>query len=495
MGKKKSKKVPVEEIKKVDKQFYEIRIVDLNRKLARIRGLNEELQIKNEKLESEKKKFQDDRSDVTAFLNRKNREYLETIDELHDSVKYLENKQSEDEKSKKALIKDWELKYKSQHEKLTSEIKLLTSKINALFEYKDHRSDLLTKFVETEREIRDMKKNHKDEIFSKEKDALFEQNRIKHNVENKLLQLSNAFNKTRDVCVAAHTQRLVRENIALNNELNRFFFTNERLMKENEEMKKINNFLLETKNNQLEEKNLLVRNCKQQILIIEKLTSECEKIKEANNVLHVKNKQKLLKENQLGFLKNERDKLELDTKILKQNIHAVNIDRRNQKSEIETVQMELDHKMSILKNVLYKMRLVLREDYQEIDVLKDCIFELVDYISNVKDSFPTVKSVNTLRSFNIAEYSFNDKMSIETFKEFPVKDSTGYDGIVRFSEIELTTDSDTQNMVVRRSDPIIEVMSADSVLMFLESDTDMKAAENIESIEDEEDFGEGSSDD
>lgn len=493
MVKKRAKKPPVDEIKKVDKQFYELTIVDLNRKLGRIRSLNEELQIKNEKLESEKNISKDDRADVTALLNRKNREYLETIDELHESVKYLENKQSEDDKSKKALIKDWELKYKSQHEKLTSEIKLLTSKINALFEYKDHRSDLLTKFVQTEKEIREMKKNHKDEIFAKEKDALFEQNRIKLNVENRLLQLSNAFNKTRDVCVAAHTQRLIRENIALNNELNRIFFTHERLMKENEEMKKVNHFLVETKDNQLEEKNLLVRNCKQQIQIIEKLTTECEKIKEANNVLYIKNNKKLMNENNLSMLEDERDRLELDTKILKQNIHAVNIDRRNQLFQIDRIQMELDHKMCILKKVLYKIRLVLREDYQEIDVLKDCMFELVDYISNLKETLPEMQSVNTLKSFNFEDYSFNENMSIETFEEIPFKQNSDIDGNVRFADVE-TIHEAVKNIEPHASDPIIEVMSADSILMFLESDSDMKATEAVEEIE-EEDFGEGSSDD
>lgn len=493
MVKKRAKKPPVDEIKKVDKQFYELTIVDLNRKLGRIRSLNEELQIKNEKLESEKNISKDDRADVTALLNRKNREYLETIDELHESVKYLENKQSEDDKSKKALIKDWELKYKSQHEKLTSEIKLLTSKINALFEYKDHRSDLLTKFVQTEKEIREMKKNHKDEIFAKEKDALFEQNRIKLNVENRLLQLSNAFNKTRDVCVAAHTQRLIRENIALNNELNRIFFTHERLIKENEEMKKVNHFLVETKDNQLEEKNLLVRNCKQQIQIIEKLTTECEKIKEANNVLYIKNNKKLMNENNLSMLEDERDRLELDTKILKQNIHAVNIDRRNQLFQIDRIQMELDHKMCILKKVLYKIRLVLREDYQEIDVLKDCMFELVDYISNLKETLPEMQSVNTLKSFNFEDYSFHENMSIETFEEIPFKQNSDIDGNVRFADVEMIHEA-VKNIEPHPSDPIIEVMSADSILMFLESDSDMKATEAVEEIE-EEDFGEGSSDD
>lgn len=493
MVKKRSKKPPADEIKKVDKQFYELKIVDLNRKLGRIRSLNDELQIKNEKLESEKNNFQDDRSDVTAFLNRKNREYLETIDELHESVKYFEKKQSDDEKAKKALNIDWELKYKSQHEKLTSEIKLLTSKINALFEYKDHRSDLLTKFVETEKEIREMKKTHKDEIFAKEKEALFEQNRIKHNVENRLLQLSNAFNKTRDVCVAAHTQRLIRENIALNNELNRIFFTHERLMKENEEMKKVNHFLVKTKDNQVEEKNLLVRNCKQQIQIIEKLTTECEKIKEANNVLYIKNNKKIMKENNLSFLEDERDSLELDVKILKQNIHAVNIECRNQKFQIERIQMELDQKVLILKKVLYKMRLVLREDYQEIDVLKDCIFELVDYVSNQRETLPTIHSANTLLSFNLEDCSLNENMSIETFQEISVQDKSGMDEFEIFSEVEMAHE-DVKNVGLRPSDPIIEVMSADSVLMFLESDSDMKATEIVEEIE-EEDFGEGSSDD
>lgn len=67
---KKSKKAEEEDLEEeltaVDKQFYELTIADLNKKLARLRAHNVKIEEKNEELDARMKQMEDDRQDVTA---------------------------------------------------------------------------------------------------------------------------------------------------------------------------------------------------------------------------------------------------------------------------------------------------------------------------------------------------------------------------------------------------------------------------------------------
>lgn len=67
---KKSKKAEEEdaeeELTAVDKQFYELAIVDLNKKLSRLRSHNVKIEEKNEELDARMKQMEEDRQDVTA---------------------------------------------------------------------------------------------------------------------------------------------------------------------------------------------------------------------------------------------------------------------------------------------------------------------------------------------------------------------------------------------------------------------------------------------
>lgn len=68
---KKSKKAEEEdpdesELTQVDKQFYELTITDLNKKLSRLRTHNVKIEEKNEDLEIRMKQIEEDRQDVTA---------------------------------------------------------------------------------------------------------------------------------------------------------------------------------------------------------------------------------------------------------------------------------------------------------------------------------------------------------------------------------------------------------------------------------------------
>lgn len=54
------------EMSAVDKQFFELQISDLNKKLTRLRAYNVKIEERNEELDSKMKQIEEDRQDVTA---------------------------------------------------------------------------------------------------------------------------------------------------------------------------------------------------------------------------------------------------------------------------------------------------------------------------------------------------------------------------------------------------------------------------------------------
>lgn len=66
-SKKAEEEVPADNrLTAVDKQFYDLTIADINKKLARLRTQNVEIVERNEELEAKMKQMEEDRQDVTA---------------------------------------------------------------------------------------------------------------------------------------------------------------------------------------------------------------------------------------------------------------------------------------------------------------------------------------------------------------------------------------------------------------------------------------------
>lgn len=147
--KKKEKKENVtEQIPPVDRQFYEITINDLTNKLTRMRSLNSKLEEQNEDFETKVKQMEEDKADITSFLNRTLNVKLETIIELEDKLSELHKVREEENTDAQNKLKEWERKYMAMDDQLTSEIKLLNGKLNSLEEFCIQRDELMAKFDE-----------------------------------------------------------------------------------------------------------------------------------------------------------------------------------------------------------------------------------------------------------------------------------------------------------------------------------------------------------
>lgn len=186
----------------VDRQFYELSIADLNNKLSRLRTHTTKLEEKNEELESKMRQMEEDKSDTTAYLNRTLNEKLNIIAELEDKLSELSKVRDAENIEFKRVLSEREAKYKAMHDQLTSEIKLLTGKLNSMEEFRIQRDELLAKFDAQETELKEQHKRHKAILYEMERKVILDKDLLRKDVENKLLQLSTEFTKSSEIRVA-----------------------------------------------------------------------------------------------------------------------------------------------------------------------------------------------------------------------------------------------------------------------------------------------------
>lgn len=276
---KKGQKENKEQLSAVDKTFYEITINDLNAKLSNLRKRNAELEERNVELETQMVQLDEDRADIIAFLNRTVFTQKSEIKDLEEKLSELAKVRAQETEKFQEIIKDWESKFKAMHEQLSSEIKLLAGKLNYLEEFRLQHDDLMAKFDEQDRNLKEQEQRHKDTLYELEHKQIAEKVLLKNQLEGRLLELSNEFTQANQVRTAAHVQRLTRENIALSNEINRLLYTVERVTNKNDKVMHQNREQRRLGNSILEENACLVDAGEKHLKIIARLTKECEKLK------------------------------------------------------------------------------------------------------------------------------------------------------------------------------------------------------------------------
>lgn len=343
-------------MKAFDRQYYELTITDLNNKLSRLRSFNETVEERSIELEAKMRQLEEDRTDVTAFLDRSLTHKISTNKDLEDKLSELAKVRDDEKTEFLRQIREGDLKFKTMQEELTSEIKLLTGKLNSVEEFRVQKDELLAKFDQQESELRVQTKQHRDLIYDIERKQVMDKDRLKKEVENKLLELSNEFAKSNEIRISAHVQRLVRENIALNNELDRMMFSQRRLQNEN---KKILSEATDRRNyveSFRSENENFVRVCDQQVAIIRKMTTELESTKAMNASLCEADKLRKLAEKRDTSSKQNSTILNQKVHLLEQHVHAL----RSESVNLHTMYKQQSKEMERLTDILLKLKFTVK---------------------------------------------------------------------------------------------------------------------------------------
>lgn len=220
----------------------------------------------------------------------------------------------------------------------------------------------MAKFDTQEHELKEQAKKHKAILYEMERKVILDKERMRKDVENKLLELSTEFTKTSDLRVSASTQRILRENIALNNDMDRILVMQKRLKNENEEMKRKHREVMMQYDANVAEKKRLMKTCEQQLSIIKKLTTENENSRDLNSYLmEIRRSHEVARR----MTKDNRDELyELKDKVasLEQHIKIIDHDRQQLKSETLYHQQEYERVSNIIRDIRLTVKSALKGD-------------------------------------------------------------------------------------------------------------------------------------
>lgn len=309
-------------VTETEKTFFELEIADCNRKLARLRASIEDYEIRNEELQKAYDKLDEDRADIIAYLkkviNTKNDENVE----LKEKVKGLEEIREIETANFKKTVSELERNFTVMKEQLTSENKLLAGKLNTLEEFRCIRDDLMKKYEKQEQDFKDQEMKYKRIIYDAEKKFVIGKDKLKKEMEGRLLQLAQDFQDATELRVAASTHRVIRENIAINNELDNILSAQSKLTelndkyRENERNARIAMELAEEERDKAINKNIVQKK------VIDQLTAAFQNINKEKALFEKRNYDFETLQAKIQKLTKENENQLLQIRILEQNLHA-----------------------------------------------------------------------------------------------------------------------------------------------------------------------------
>lgn len=339
--------------------------------------------------------------------------------------------------------------------------------------------------------MKEQSQRHKEILQEMERKQIVDKNTLKNDVENKLLELSSEFTKASEVRISAHVQRLVRENIALNNELDRIMFTHRRLQSEMQSIKDRDKQRSDATATYRCENKQLIRNCDTQIEIIKRLTAECEKMKLTNQVLMDAARSKESAEQRELKAVKELEDYKAKTNLLEQHVHAIRTECAKHKVIVQEHMDESERLANVLTQIKYTVKSACRGQNNPDDdprfreaQRKNLLSELLGIFLTVneplpKKSFETIESINDM--YNKGDLGMTPSKSISSIlrmrRPFARRFVSEID--LAAKEDDIRDDDSVQTIKSYPSFPIIDLESGSVVVYSISGDDASKADEQV----------------
>ncbi|CAH0586790.1 unnamed protein product [Chrysodeixis includens] len=356
-----------EEIKgvfsEVEKALYELQLADLNRKLARLRSAVTDYENRNEELQKAYDKLDEDRADIIAYLKKTLNVKTDENLELKEKVKGLEELREIETAQFKETVTELEKNFTTMKDQLTSENKLLAGKLNTLEEFRAIRDDLMRKFERQEHSFEEQEMKYRRMLYDAEKKYVIGKDNLKREMEGRLLQLAQEFQDASEMRIAASTHRVIRENIALNNQLDNLLQTQAKVAEQNERFREDERAAQNAKEVAEEERDKAINKSIVQLKVIDQLTAAFQDVKKQKALYDKKQFDNEKLQAKMQKLVTDNEDLLLRVRILEQNLHAT-FGEQN-KSVVETAKLlrEIENYKKILRDSAFAVQAALKLDH------------------------------------------------------------------------------------------------------------------------------------
>uniref|UniRef100_A0A2A4JQ41 Cilia- and flagella-associated protein 157 n=1 Tax=Heliothis virescens TaxID=7102 RepID=A0A2A4JQ41_HELVI len=389
----------------VERKLMELELADCNRKLGNLRSAVERYEERIEELQKAYNKLDEDRTDIITYLKRMLTVKTDENSELKERVKGLEEVREIENARFKETTHQLEKEFLFMKTELTSENKLLAGKLNMLEEFKAVRTDLMEKFENQEIEFKEQEMKYKRTIYNTEKKFVISKDSLKKEMESKLLQLAMDFQDVTEMRVAASTHRVIRENIAIKNEMENMLVTQARLAEQNENLKENMRAARVSRELAEEERDTAINRSILQLKLIERLTAEFESMKKdkALNERRAYDYESL--HGKINRLTKENDNFSFQIRVLEQNLHARISDQNKTVVEMVKVSNERNKLKNILKEAACAIQAGLKmdkwgsHDTNEVMNKQVMLKQLLEIVLQYRD-FDDKESVCTISSFS-----------------------------------------------------------------------------------------------
>ncbi|KAJ4448511.1 hypothetical protein ANN_10527 [Periplaneta americana] len=237
-----------------------------------------DLEMGNEEFQKKYEQLDEDRADVIAYLKKIVQEREDEITGLKQLIDGLQKAVQEEIRNNKEVVESHEHEFKMMYEQLTSEIKLLTGKLNSLEEFRTQRDDIMKKFKVQEAEMDEQEERHRTVQYEVEKKSIIGKDRLKKDIEARLAQLCADFQDAAHIRIAATTHQAIRENITVNNELEKMLGALRAVTKKNDFLKERDRKMELEFQLRKEEKDIVTSKSMAQLKLINRLSSEHEEM-------------------------------------------------------------------------------------------------------------------------------------------------------------------------------------------------------------------------
>lgn len=388
----------------MDKTFLELQLAEANRKVARLRSAVDEYELRNEELQKAYDKLDEDRADIIAYLKKTLNLKNEENNELKDKVKGLEETREIEVAQFKETVNELERNFTIMKDQLTSENKLLAGKLNTLEEFRAIRDDLMRKFEKQEQDFKDQEMKYKRIIYDAEKKFVIGKDKLKKEMEGRLLQLAQDFQDATELRIAASTHRVIRENIAINNELDSILSTQAKLADQNERYKESERAAKVAMELAEEERDKAINKNVVQLKVIDQLTTALQNIKKDRALFEKRNYDLDVLQTKIQHLTQENSNLTLQVRILEQNLHGKLNDQNRALVEASKIEKERSKLKDILKEAATAIQAALKLDQwamtdktRTVMDRQTLLSRLLDIVTQYRDTL-RAESMDTLAS-------------------------------------------------------------------------------------------------